>query len=143
MRSRTRFRPPSSPNSCAGAPAGSRLTYIRYVTSLYYNPACSKCRTADAILQEHGVEVDVVRYLDTPPTKDQLRDLMRLLGIDDPRAMMRTGEAVYAELSLADAPADRLLQAITEHPILLERPIFVRGDRAVIARPAERVLELL
>ncbi|HET6917536.1 MAG TPA: arsenate reductase (glutaredoxin) [Acidimicrobiales bacterium] len=113
------------------------------MTSLYYNPACSKCRTADALLKEKGVEADVVRYLDSPPTVDQLRELMELLGIDDPREMMRTGEPAYAELGLVDASGDRLLEAITQKPILLERPIFVRGDRAVIARPAERVLELL
>lgn len=113
------------------------------MTSLYYNPACSKCRTADALLKEKGVEADVIRYLDSPPTVEQLRELMELLGIDDPREMMRTGEPAYAELGLADASGDRLLEAITQKPILLERPIFVRGDRAVIARPAERVLELL
>ena len=110
---------------------------------MYYNPACSKCRTADALLKEKGVEADVIRYLDSPPTVDQLRELMKLLGIDDPREMMRTGEPAYGELGLADASGDRLLEAITQRPILLERPIFVRGDRAVIARPAERVLELL
>ena len=113
------------------------------MTSLYYNPACSKCRTADALLKEKGVEADVIRYLDSPPTLDPLRELMKLLGIDDPRDMMRTGEPAYDELGLAGASGDRLLEAITEKPILLERPIFVRGDRAVIARPAERVLELL
>jgi len=113
------------------------------VTSLYYNPACSKCRTADALLKENGVQADVIRYLDSPPTVDQLRELMELLGIEDPREMMRTGEPAYAELGLADASDERLLEAITEKPILLERPIFVRGERAVIARPAERVLELL
>ena len=113
------------------------------MTSLYYNPACSKCRSADAILKEKGVDADVIRYLDAPPTMEQLRELMRLLGIDDPRAMMRTGEAVYSELELSEASSDGLLEAITKNPILLERPIFVRGDKAVIARPAERVLELL
>ena len=113
------------------------------MTSLYYNPACSKCRTADALLKENGVQADVIRYLDSPPTVDQLRELMELLGIEDPREMMRTGEPAYAELGLADASDERLLEAITEKPILLERPIFVRGERAVIARPAERVLELL
>jgi arsenate reductase len=66
-----------------------------------------------------------------------------MLAIDDPRQMMRTGEAVYAELGLDNATPDRLLEAITIHPILLERPIFVVGDKAVIARPPERLLELL
>ena|SRR5579872_1287483 len=112
-------------------------------TSLYFNPSCSKCRTAVAILDERGIEAEVVRYLDAPPTVDELRRLMAMLGIDDPRAMMRTGEAVYGELGLADAPSEALLDAVTRHPILLERPIFVVGERAVIARPPERLLELL
>ena len=68
---------------------------------------------------------------------------MELLGIDDPRAMMRTGESVYRELGLSEASTEQLLEEITQHPILLERPIFVLGERAVIGRPPERVLELL
>lgn len=111
--------------------------------SLYFNPSCSKCRTADALLKERGVDAREVRYLDQPPTVEELTRLMTLLGITDPREMMRTGEQVYAELGLAEASADKLLAAIAEHPILLERPIFVVGDRAVIARPPERLLELL
>jgi arsenate reductase (glutaredoxin) len=110
---------------------------------IYFNPSCSKCRTALSMLTERGLRADVVRYLDEPPTETDR--LMGLLGIDDPRLMMRTGEPVYAELGLADheADADALLGAIAAHPILLERPIFVVGDRAVIARPPERLLELL
>ena len=111
--------------------------------ALYFNPSCSKCRTADSLLRERGVEAAQVRYLDTAPTLQDLHRLMERLGIDDPRQMMRTGEAVYSELGLADASADQLLDAITRHPILLERPILVVGDRAVIARPPERVLDLL
>jgi arsenate reductase (glutaredoxin) len=110
---------------------------------LYSNPACSKCRTAVALLEEHHVQADTIRYLDEPPTVADLKGLMRLLDIDDPRLMMRTGETVYAELALADQAGDALLEAISRHPILLERPIFVVGDRAVIARPPERLLELL
>jgi arsenate reductase (glutaredoxin) len=109
---------------------------------IYFNPSCSKCRTAQALLDEHHVQADTIRYLDDPPTVADLRRLMGLLGIDDPRALMRTGESVYAELALADQEGDALLEAITRHPVLLERPIFVVGDRAVIARPPERVLEL-
>jgi arsenate reductase len=110
---------------------------------LYTNPACSKCRTAVALLEEHGVEADTIAYLEEPPTMEDLTRLMQLLDIDDPRRMMRTGEQLYTELALADAEGDALLQAISQHPILLERPIFVVGDRAVIARPPERLLELL
>jgi arsenate reductase len=110
---------------------------------LYVNDECSKCRSALAILDEHAVEAEHVRYLDEPPTVADLQRLMALLAIDDPRQMMRTGEPVYAELGLENAPPAQLLDAITGHPILLERPIFVVGDRAVIARPPERLLELL
>jgi arsenate reductase (glutaredoxin) len=110
---------------------------------IYFNPSCSKCRTAQSILEEHDVRADTIRYLDEPPTVAELKELMRLLGIDDPRLMVRTGEPVYAELGLADQASDALLEAIARHPILLERPIFVVGQRAVIARPPERVLELL
>jgi arsenate reductase (glutaredoxin) len=110
---------------------------------IYVNPSCSKCRTALSLLEEHGVQADAILYLDEPPTVADLMGLMELLDIDDPRLMMRTGEPVYAELALQDAAGDALLAAITHHPILLERPIFVVGDRAVVARPPERVLELL
>jgi len=110
--------------------------------SLYFNPSCSKCRTAQAILAEHDIDAVVVRYLELPPTLEELVALMGKLGIDDPRQMMRAGEAAYAELGLAAATDAELLEAIVSHPILLERPIFVSGDRAVIARPPERLLEL-
>ncbi len=110
---------------------------------IYINPSCSKCRSALSLLDEHDIEAESVRYLDVPPTVAELERLMDLLGIDDPRLMMRTGEPVYAELALDGRPAAELLEAITTHPILLERPIFVVGDRAVIGRPPERVLELV
>ena len=110
---------------------------------LYVNPACSKCRSAVAILDEHHIDAEHVRYLDVPPTLAELERLMSLLGIDDPRQMMRTGEPEYSELRLDEASLTELLEAITQHPILLERPIFVVGDRAVVARPPERLLELL
>jgi arsenate reductase len=112
-------------------------------TKLYVNPACSKCRSAVAILDEHHIEAEQVRYLDVPPTVAELERLMTLLGIDDARLMMRTGEPEYTELQLEEASPAELLDAITKHPILLERPIFVVGDRAVVARPPERLLELL
>ncbi|MGH9120958.1 MAG: hypothetical protein ACRDYC_03295 [Acidimicrobiales bacterium] len=62
---------------------------------LYFNPACSKCRTADALLKERGIDADLVRYLDRAPTLEELQVLMDRLGIDDPPDMMRTGEPVY------------------------------------------------
>jgi arsenate reductase len=110
---------------------------------IYVNPSCSKCRTALSLLEEHGVQADAILYLDEPPTVADLEGLMELLAINDPRLMMRTSEPVYAELALDDVGADALLEAISDHPVLLERPIFVVADRAIVARPPERILELL
>jgi arsenate reductase (glutaredoxin) len=110
---------------------------------IYFNPACSKCCGAQVILDEHHIDAEVVRYLETPPTVEDLERLVIMLGITDPREMMRTSEPEYQDLGLATASADALLEAIAAHPILLERPIFISGKRAVIARPPERLLELL
>ena len=110
---------------------------------IYVNPSCSKCRTALSLLEEHGIRADTILYLDEPPSVADLEGLMKLLAIDDPRLMMRTAEPLYAELALDDVAGDALLEAIAHHPILLERPIFVVADRAVVARPPERILELL
>lgn len=110
--------------------------------TVYFNPGCSKCRTAWSMLDELGVDADQYRYLEQRPDRDELRRVMGLLGIDDPREMMRTGEDVYRELGLDAAEGDALLDAMVEHPILIERPIVISGDRAVIARPPERLREL-
>jgi arsenate reductase (glutaredoxin) len=112
-------------------------------TTVWHNPRCSKSRGACGLLEERGVEVEVRRYLDEPPSREELERLLDLLDVDDPRRIVRTQEAVYRELGLADASRDRLIEAIVEHPILLERPIVVRGGRAVVARPPERLMELL
>ena len=111
---------------------------------LYHNPRCSKSRGALDLLRERGVEPVIVSYLDTPPTVAELRGGLRLLGLPA-RALLRTGETEYAELGLDDPTLgeDALLQAMHAHPRLIERPIFVKGQRAVIGRPPERVLELL
>ncbi len=112
-------------------------------TCLYFNPACSNCQTARGLLEERGVPARIVEYLEERPSREDLEGLMGMLGIDDPRAMIREKEPQYAELGLATAGRDAVLDAVVEHPILLQRPIVVRGDRAVIARPPERLLELL
>jgi arsenate reductase (glutaredoxin) len=110
---------------------------------IWFNPNCSKCRSARDILEGEDVSCDIVRYLEDSPSRSELERVMGLLGIDDPREMMRTGEPVYKELDLAAADADALLDAMVAHPILIERPIVISGDRAVIGRPPERVKELL
>ena len=110
---------------------------------VWFNPSCSKCRGTKEILEERGVDAQYFEYLDEHPGRAEIERVLGLLGEDDPRAMMRTGESIYKELGLADADRDRLLDAMAEHPILIERPIVIRGDRAVIGRPPERVEELL
>jgi arsenate reductase len=111
--------------------------------SIFYNPGCSKCRTARELLEERGIEAHIVEYLAQPPTVPELRLLFEQLGVTDPRHMMRTGEDIYTSLGLADQDGEDLLSAIAAHPILLERPIVVKDGRAVIARPPDRLLELL
>lgn len=111
--------------------------------TLYHNPRCSKSRAALALLQEHGVEPQVVRYLETPLTLKALQQLNKALAVA-PRDMLRTNEDAYKSLNLAaETSGTALLQAIVQHPKLLQRPIAVKGGRAVIGRPPETVLELL
>ena len=111
---------------------------------LYHNPRCSKSRAALALLAEHGITPDIVPYLATPPDADALRDLLRKLDLA-PRALLRTGETEYRALGLDDLSVDdaTILDAMAAHPRLIERPILVRGDHAVIGRPTERLLDLL
>lgn len=111
---------------------------------LYHNPRCSKSRAALELLQERGIEPRIVRYLDTPPDADTLRALVGQLGIT-PRELLRKGEDEYASLGLADAAlADAdIIAAMAAHPRLIERPILVRGERAVIGRPPEKVFDLV
>ncbi len=108
------------------------------------NPRCSKCRQARDLLAERGVDADLVHYLDDTPSRAEIVRIAGLLGMaDDPRQMMRTGEAVYREPSLKAADRDALFDAMAAHPILIERPIVIAGDRAVIARPPERLLDVV
>ena len=111
---------------------------------IYHNPRCSKSRAALALLQEHGVEPRIVPYLEQPPSAAEIEELLVKLGAE-PRQILRRGEAVYAALGLGDAGKSRaeLIAAMAANPILIERPIVVRGERAVVGRPAEAVVELV
>jgi len=111
--------------------------------TLYHNPRCSKSREALALLRSHGVEPAVVEYLNTPPDAAELARIAALLGIE-PQALVRKGEDVFKQ-SYAGKTLDarEWIAALAQHPILIERPIAIRGQRAVIGRPPERVLELL
>jgi arsenate reductase len=109
---------------------------------IFHNARCSKSRGALALLE--GREVEVVNYLDTPPSAAELKQLLKLLGIPA-RQLLRSGEAIYKELDLADPalPEAALIAAMVEHPILIERPIVVANGKAVIGRPPEAVLAIL
>jgi arsenate reductase (glutaredoxin) len=110
---------------------------------IYHNPRCSKSRSTLELLEERGVELDVVEYLKTPPTRDELEDLLNKLGI---RAadLIRKGEQAFKDSGRdLDSPESELIELMVQNPVLIERPIVVVGDRARIGRPPERVLELI
>lgn len=113
--------------------------------SMYYNPACSKCRAALALLQEKGIEPELILYLETAPLLVELEDVLKKLR-QQAKDMIRFNEAVALELGISskDERSDTdWLKIISANPKLLERPIVINGDRAVIGRPPERVLEIL
>lgn len=112
--------------------------------TIFHNPRCSKSRATLALLQERGVEPQVRLYLEDPPDAAELRAILKKLGIPA-RALLRTGEAEYRELGLADEALgeDDLLRAMAETPRLIERPIVIAGRKAAIGRPPEAVLEII
>lgn len=111
---------------------------------IYHNSRCSKSRATLALLEERGVVCDVVNYLDTPPSSDELARLLDLLGLT-PRELMRKNETEYSELGLDDPSLDdtTLIAAMVSHPRLIERPIVVSNGKAAIGRPPEAVLGIL
>lgn len=111
---------------------------------LFHNPRCSKSREALALLRERGLEPEIVEYLKQPPSAAEIDRLLMLLGME-PRQLIRRGEEVYKQLGLDDPGLSRaaLIEAMATQPILIERPIAVRGTRAVLGRPPEKVLALL
>lgn len=111
---------------------------------LYHNPSCSKSRGALAILRERDVELDVVEYLKTPLSEADLKAIAQL--IDEPAAALVRKDSHFKELGLAAENYDSeeaVAKLLAAHPKLMQRPVAVRGDKAVIARPSEKVEELL
>lgn len=110
----------------------------------YHNPRCSKSREALQLLRAQGIEPEIVDYLKTPPSESELQDVLRQLGIG-PRELMRRKEPEYDALHLDDVTLEdrHLISAMVQHPRLIERPIALDGQRAVIGRPPEKVLTLL
>lgn len=111
---------------------------------IFHNPRCSKCRQTMDILKDKGVHVSVVAYLKAPPSKGELIEVLEMLGIE-PRDLMRKHEAPYKENSLdnPDLTREQLIQAMVDNPILIERPIVIHGNKAIIGRPPEKVLDIL
>jgi arsenate reductase len=111
---------------------------------IYHNPKCSKSRATLELLQEKNVNIEIVEYLDNPPTAHQLKRILSLLNYQ-PIDLIRRGEDVFSALNL-DGPTtteDQLVSAMIANPILIERPIVLCGNRAIIGRPPEQVLDLL
>jgi arsenate reductase len=112
-------------------------------TTIYHNPRCSKSRAALAILALHGTEPFVIEYLKNPPSKEELQAILKKLAMK-PAQLVRKGEPIYKEKFANRAMSDdQWLDALAKYPILMERPIVMIGDRALIGRPPEKIAELL
>ncbi|UTJ05445.1 arsenate reductase (glutaredoxin) [Arcobacter roscoffensis] len=111
--------------------------------TIWHNPRCSKSRNALNLLEEKNINANVVKYLDDTPSKDELKEILNKLNMTV-QELMRKGEAVYKELDLkSETNEEKLLDAMIENPKLIERPVIIRGEKAVVARPIEKLEELL
>tara|TARA_Y100001970_G_scaffold290625_2_gene425052 strand:+ start:5965 stop:6342 length:378 start_codon:yes stop_codon:yes gene_type:complete len=122
----------------------SNYTELFMEAIIYHNPLCSKSRATLALLKKKGVSLEIIEYLKTPPSKIELANILDKLCME-PRDLMRKKEEKYEALNLADRSLDRgsLIEAMIEHPILIERPVVVIGAKCVLCRPPENVLEIL
>jgi arsenate reductase len=111
---------------------------------IYHNPHCSKSRQTLQLLEDRHIDTEIVEYLKTPPNQEELNAILEMLGLE-PRQLMRTKEAEYMELGLANESLSRgqLIEAMVANPKLIERPIVIHDGRAAIGRPPETVLDLL
>ncbi len=112
-------------------------------TVIYYNPKCSKCRMTLELLKEKGSEPEIVEYLNDVPSKSKLKDILTQLGLSA-NLLLRKNEPDYQQAGLSETSTeDEIINAMAEHPILIERPIVVHNGKAAIGRPPEKVLEIL
>lgn len=109
---------------------------------IYHNPRCSKSRQTLQLLREHGIDPELCHYLDTPPSVAELERLLTRLGME-PRQLLRRGEAEYRQLIGHDMSDEEVVAVMVANPRLIERPIVVKGERAVLGRPPENVLGLI
>lgn len=111
--------------------------------TVWHNPKCAKSREAVKMVEEKGEEVTVVKYMDELKTRDEIKSMLKLLGVSA-RELMRTKEDIYKELGLAkESDESKLIDAMAAHPKLIERPILIEGNKAIIGRPIEKVIEFL
>ncbi len=114
------------------------------MVKIYHNPQCSKSRHTLVLLKENGIEPEITRYLDNPPSVDEIDDILGKLNFENARDLMRRGETIYKDLGLKDIhDHDALTRAMSDNPKLIERPIVIKGERAVIGRPPENVKGLI
>ena len=112
--------------------------------TIWHNPRCMKSRQTLALIEAAGVGVTVRNYLDDAPNGDEITSVLAQLGFDDPRSLMRRSETIYKEMGLkSELSVDILVQAMANHPILIERPVVTNGAKAIIGRPPEAVNVLL
>jgi len=112
--------------------------------TIWHNPRCRKSRETLALIEQAGAEVSIRRYLEDVPSAAEIAQILDQLGFDEPRALMRRSEAIYKEAGLKSVlSATDLLQAMADHPILIERPVVSNGTRAILGRPPEAVKALL
>lgn len=110
---------------------------------IWHNPKCSKSREALKLLEEKGDSFEVFKYLDTPPSRGEITALLKKLGVSAGE-LIRTKEDLYKELGLANvSDEEKLIDALVEHPKLIERPILIEENRAIIGRPVEKTIEFL
>ena len=116
----------------------------RVPVEIYHNPRCSKSRQTLQLLEENGIEPKITKYLETPPDRKTLESILGMLSME-PRDLMRKREAEYKENGLdnPELSRDELIQAMLDHPRLIERPIVINKGKAAIGRPPESVLEIV
>jgi arsenate reductase (glutaredoxin) len=112
------------------------------LVTIYHNPRCSKSRATLELLRDRGIQPQVIEYLRTPPSAEELRGILAMLRLS-PRQLLRGGEAKAAGLDDPSLDDNRLIEAMLSNPAVIERPIVVVGHQARIGRPPERVLEIL
>ena len=112
--------------------------------TIFHNPRCSKSRQTLSLIQEKNIDINIIEYLKTPPDISQLKQILKQLGYE-PRQLMRKSERIYKDLDLGNEnkTAEDLIIAMTQNPILIERPIVLSGEKAAIGRPPESVLHIL